>query len=185
MDDKIQIYKSRKKIGIIFITGLLLGLGGYLFIRYSDNPVAGWSFTILSALCLLFGVGSWVDRKPGIILTENGILETSGIREEIEWNAIRHADEVFFRGQYFLRLLVDRSYKPALLQPTWFHRFDRLYATEGVKALFIRISYMEVSSMALSRFINRMIKAKAADRPAILEQFKREKSHAGQGTEVV
>lgn len=171
MDYKISIYKSKRKIGIIFSVGILMGLTGYLFIRYSDNLVIGWSFSILSVFCMLFSIGSWVDRKPVIVLSKNGILERSWIREEIEWDAIRQADELFFRGQYFLQLLVDRSYKPALIQPTWFYRFHRQYTPEGVKAIFIRISYLEVSSMALAGFINKMINAKAVDRTTILQQF--------------
>lgn len=180
MTDKIVIYKSKKKAGLILLVGLLLALGGWVILRHAGQGVTGWSVIILGLLCVLFGIGSWFDRKPYIILTAAGITELTGIRQEIEWDAIRRVDEFYHRGQYFIRLLTDRTYKPTLLQPTWFHRFDRLYEREGVKAIIIRTGFLEVNSIKLSQFINRMIQADAAQRTEILHQFRlSELTHAG------
>ncbi len=167
--DKIIIYKSQKKALIIIVGSLLITLAGYLLLQYTGKDVVGWCLIILSVLTLILGIGTWFDRKPQLILTSRGITEKSNIREEIEWDAILQADEFFYRGQYFIRLLVDRGYKPALLFPTWFHRFDRMYATEGVKALFIRVSLLEVGSIRLLQLINKMIKAD--DREAVLRSM--------------
>lgn len=154
------------------LIGLLLALGGWLILRYTGQGVTGWSLLILSLLCVLFGIGSWFDRRPYIVLTTAGITELTGIREEVEWDAIRRVDEFYHRGQYFIRLLTSRDYKPTLLQPTWFHRFDRLYEREGVKAIIIRTGFLEVNSIKLSRLINRMIKADPAQRAEILNNFR-------------
>lgn len=171
MEKKKVIYKSRKKAGVIAIIGLLLAFIGWLFLTYTTNAVAGWSFVILAVFCLLFGFGSSWDRQPMIILTDRGITDMTTLREEIEWDAIRYADEIFYRGQYFIRILVDRDYKPALVQPTWFRRFDRLYEQEGVKAIFIRVAFLDVTSMKLSYFINQMMKADAKERIELLDNF--------------
>lgn len=167
-NNKLAIYKSKKKAALITLFGLLLALAGWLFLRYADNGIVGWSFIILAALCVLFGIGTWFDRKPYIILTPDGIIEMAAVREEIAWSAIRHVDDFFYFGQYFLRLLVDRNYKPDLIRPTWFYRFDRLYAREGVKAIFIRISFLEISSTKLSHLINRLLKADRTQRIKLL-----------------
>lgn len=172
MTDKVVIYKSKKKAGVVLLAGILLAAGGWLILRYTAQGVTGWSLLVLSFLCVLFGIGSWFDQKPYMILTAAGITELTGIRQEIEWDAIRRVDEFYYRGQYFIRLLTDRSYKPDLIQPTWFYRFDRLYEREGVKAIILRVGFLEVNSIKLSQFINRMIKADAADRPGILNQFR-------------
>lgn len=171
MNNKVAIYKSQKKAAMIAVFGLLLAAAGWWFLRYADNVVVAWSFIILGALCVIFGIGNWFDRKPYIILTVDGITEMFALREEIDWNAIRRADDFFYFGQYFLRLLVDRTYKPDLIRPTWFYRFDRLYEREGVKAIFIRISFLEVSSAKLSHLINGMMKADDAGRAKLLENF--------------
>lgn len=171
MKSKIVIYKSKRKATIILLVGLLLIIIGWLFLQYPDNTVTGWSFIIFGAICTIFGIGTRLDRKPYLILTENGITEMFSVREEIAWSAIRQADEFFYIGQYFIRLLVDRNYKPALIQPTWFYRFDRLYARDGVKAIFIRTSFLEISSVKLAGLINRLLKADTADRPHLLEKL--------------
>ena len=170
--NKIEIYKSKKTARIIIFTGLLLAISGGWFIQYADKSTIGGSFIILSILCLIFGIGSWFDRKPYIILTESGITEMFSIREEIEWSAIRQADEFYYRGQYFIRLLLDRNYKPTLMRPAWFYRLDRLYENEGLKAMYIRIAFLEVNSIALAQFINKMIKADAATRIKLLNSWR-------------
>lgn len=169
MDNKITIYKSKKKAALITLFGFLLAIAGWLFLRYADNAIVGWSFIILATLCVIFGVGTWFDRKPYIILTPYGIIEMSAVREEIEWSAIRQVDDFFYFGQYFLRLLVDRNYKPQLIRPTWFYRFDRLYEREGVKAIFIRISFLEISSAKLSHLINKLLKADRTERVKLMQ----------------
>lgn len=168
-DHKVVIYKSKKKALTIIIVGLLLAIGGALFFEYTTQNITGWSFTILSVLCLIYGVGSYFDRKPYIIMTQTGITELSTIREEIEWDAIRHADEFWYRGQYFIRLLLDRNYKPNLIQPTWFYRLDRIYAQEGAKAMFMRMSSYEINSIKLCKFINKMVKADSVKRSKLLD----------------
>ena len=42
-----------------------------------------------------------------IVLTEDGITEIFTIRGQIEWEAILYADDFYFRGQYWVRLLLD------------------------------------------------------------------------------
>lgn len=170
MANRIVLYKSGKKaIGVILIA-LLLAVGGWLLLRYTGKEVIGWSFIILSGLCLILGIGTWVDKKPVLILTTNGITDLGGIRQEIEWEAILRADESFFRGQYFVRLLLDRNYKPELVRPTWFLRFDRLYEREGLKAIFIRTGMLEVNAIKLCRFIDKMIKSDPARRAELLDK---------------
>lgn len=170
MDNRIVLYKSRKKAAALVLLSLLLILGGWLLLRSTDKDVIGWSFMILAALCLLLGIGTLTDRKPVIILTPSGITDLSGIRQEIEWNAIRRVDESYYRGQYFIRLLLDRGYKPELVRPTWFYRFDRLYEREGVKAVFIRTGLLEVKPFKLFRFIERMIQCDPAKRMELLKK---------------
>lgn len=173
MNNRVIIYKSKKKSMFIIGFGLLIAIAGLLFLLYTDKNVIGWSFIILSALCLIFGIGTRFDRKPYIIITETGITEMFGAREEIEWDAIRKVDEFYYRGQFFICLLTDRNYKPSLIRPTWFYRFDRLYEAKGLKAIFLRISFLDINSIKLSQFINSMIKADNLKRSELINNFRK------------
>lgn len=170
MENRIVICQSRKKALVIACVSPFFAVAGWLFLRYVGNITAGWSFIILAGMCLIYGIGMWSDRKPYLILTERGITELSVIREEIEWEAIRQVGDFYFRGQFFVCLLVDRNYKPDLIHPTWFYRLDRLYAKENLKALYIRPGILEISSARLIRMINRLREADAATRRDLLRK---------------
>lgn len=162
------IRKSRKKATVVTVVGFLLGIAGGLFLFDADNTLVGWCFLLAAVFTLILGIGSTFDRRAYLILTERGITEPFSIREQIEWEAILHVDDFFFRGQSFVRLLLDRSYKPDLIRPTWFWRFDRIYGQEGVKAVYIRMSGLELNSMEMASLITRMIEADVPERIELL-----------------
>lgn len=170
MNHKVVIYQSRKKAITITCLSPVFVLIGWLFLQYTDNTTAGWCFIILSGFCLIYGIGMWADRKPYLILNENGITDLSVIREEIEWEAIRQVGDFYFRGQFFVCILTDRDYKPDLIRPTWFNRLDRLYAVHNLKALYIRPGILEVNSARLIRMINSMRKADLPTRRKLLQK---------------
>lgn len=166
-----EIYRSRKKATALTLAGFVMGLAGGLVFIYTTENLLGWCLTIAALFILILGISSFFDRKPQIILTERGITEPYSIREEIEWDAIISVDDLFFRGQNFVRLVVGREYKPALLQPGWFWRLDRMYERGGLKAMYIKVSNLDVNSMQLAGFIARMVKATPAGREKLLGQL--------------
>lgn len=170
MDSKVVIYQSKRKAILIVFLSPVLAIAGWLFLQYAGNTTAGWSFIILSGLCLIYGIGIWADRKPYLILTEKGITEMSVIREEIEWEAIRQTGSFYFRGQFFVCLLLDRSYKPGLITPTWFYRLDRIYAAENLKAVYIRPGILEINAARLIRVINILREADPLTRRKLLQK---------------
>ncbi len=169
MTNKVVIYQSKSKARIIALLSPLFAVAGGWFLRYTDNTTAGWCFIILSGFCLIYGIGIWFDRNPYLILTETGITELSVIREEIEWEAIRQVGDFYFRGQFFVCLLLDRNYKPTLIRPTWFNRLDRIYGTQNLKAVYIRPGILQISSAKLIRMIDKLRTADITTRSRLLQ----------------
>ena len=169
---KVIIRKSRKKAVCITVAGVLAGVAGGLILFYVRDRVLGWCFVLTAIFTLLYGIGSLFDRRPYIVLTAEGITELFSIREPIEWEAIRYADDFYFRGQYWVRLLLDRAYKPQLIRPAWFWRFDRLYESQGVKAVYIRTMGLEVNSMQLVALIRKMKQADQQGRRELLKGYR-------------
>ena len=143
------VHKSRKKAVCITVAGFLAGIAGGLILYYVRDAVLGWCFVATAGFTLLYGIG-----------------EMFTIRGQIEWEAIRYADDFYFRGQYWVRLLLESNYKPQLIRPAWFWRFDRLYESKGVKAVYLRTMGLEMDSMQLVALIRRM---KEADVPGRIE----------------
>ncbi len=96
IDNKVVIYKSRSKAILFILVSLLLAIAGKLFLHHPDYYVVGWSFIILSVLCLIFD--------------------------------------------------------------------------NGIKAIFIRIGFYEVSAIKLTGFIKKMIRANAEKREELLNE---------------
>ena len=57
------------------------------------------------------------------------------------------------------------------VRPSWFWRFDRLYAQQGLKAVYIRTSGLEMNARQLVGLIRRMTAADAAERVDVLKAF--------------
>lgn len=168
---RMIIHKSRRKAVCITVAGVLAGIAGGLILYYVRDIILGWCFVLTAGFAWLYGVGTLFDRRPYLVLTERGITEPFTICEEIEWEAVLHADDFYFRGQYWVRLLLDRGYKPQLIQPGWF-RFDRLYAEKGIKAVYIRTMGLEIDSMQLVALIRKMKDADSTDRAGLLKKYR-------------
>lgn len=166
---QVFIRKSGKKAAVVAVTGFLVGIGGALLLQYAGEELVGWLFIITAGFMLVYGFGTLFDRRPSLILDREGIIERYTIREPIAWDAILHADDFFFRGQYIVRLLLDREYKPELVRPTWFWRFDRLYGRQGLKAVYIRTSGLEIGAAHLVALIRRMKESDVTGRDEILK----------------
>lgn len=164
------IRKSRKKATGITVAGFLAGIAGGLILHYVHDILLGWCLVITAIFTLIYGIGSLLDRRAYIVLTEQGITERFSIREQIEWDAVIHADDFYFRGQYWVRLILDRNYKPQLIRPGWFWRFDRIYESKGVKAIYIRTMGLEIDTMQLVALIRKMAEAEPSQRREVLEK---------------
>lgn len=168
--ERLVIRKSRKKSVAIAAAGLLMGLAGGLLLRAPGNETMGWCFVIAAGFTLLLGFGSLFDRRPYLVLTERGLTDVFSIREEIEWEAIVYVDAVWYRGQYFVRIVLDRGYKADTIRPTMLRRFDGIYASEALKAVYIRTAGLEINSLRLVALIRHLMKANPAERVEWLAQ---------------
>lgn len=166
---ELVIRKSRKKAVTVTVVGFLAGIAGGLILHYVHDVVLGWCFVITAGFTLLYGIGSLADRRPYLVLTERGLTEQFSVRQEIAWEAILRADDFYYRGQYWLRLLLDRRYKPQI-GTTGFRRFDRIYASQGVRPVYIRTMGLEMDSMQLVALIRRMKEAELPERTELLSK---------------
>lgn len=164
---RIIIRKSQKKAVAVTLVGFLLGMGGGALLYATDQTVMGWCFVIAAGFTLVYGIGTWFDRKPYIVLTPHDLTELAVIRRPIAWDELLHADDFYYRGKYFVRLLLARDSRLDI-PSTWFWRFDRIYRQEGVKAVYLQTSGLEVNSMQLAGLIRQMIRSDEAERTALL-----------------
>lgn len=159
---------SRKKAVRVVAAGFAAALAGAYVLYAGHDAVVGVCLVLSALFALLYGFGSLADRRPRLVLTERDITELDTIREPIEWEAVRHVDDVYYRGQFWVRLLLDRAYKPQRIRSAGFRRFDRIYASEGLRAVYIRAMGLEIGAVPLADLIRRLATADAPQRVELL-----------------
>lgn len=169
---ELTIHKSRKKAFVFIVAGIAAGIAAGPVMRCARDTAAGWCLILTAVFTLLYGIGTLCDRSPYLILTERGILETHTLGEEIEWEAVLRADDFYFRGQDWVRLLLDRNDKPQFMRPSMFRRFDRLYDSKRLKAVYIGMLGLEFDSARLTALIREMIAAAPQQRTGLLQAAK-------------
>ncbi|HCO67736.1 MAG TPA: hypothetical protein DIT04_08305 [Dysgonomonas sp.] len=155
--DSINIYKSKRKGIYLIIFFLLLLVVGILLLGNTDKNVAGWGLIILGSLSLITGLYMILDRRPQIIISSEGVSVYNLNYELIEWDAISTVDEIWFRGQLYVVVLLDRSYKTSQIPDLWFYRINRLYERSDAKAILIRTSMLDVKSDEILALMKAMI----------------------------
>ncbi len=169
MDREIEIYKSKRQAITIIIISLAILVTGILLLTATDKTVAGWSIIILAALGLLFSISSVSDKKPQIKVNETGISDRTFPNELIEWGAIRNATSIDFRGQRYIRLVVDKDYKPSL-PGNRFYRLDYLNNKAGIKAVYIKMSMIDADPAKLILFTRAMAQSNPAKRHQLMQE---------------
>lgn len=149
----IIIYKSKKKAAYIILLSVVSIIIGILILANNNKPVAGWSIEILGFLFLLYGLYSLFDARPQLIINSDGISSRSHRYELIEWKAVLASGEFWFRGQYYIRLVVPADYKPSLIPALWFYRVDKIYTRTSQKPVYLKVSMLELSSQEIIKII--------------------------------
>lgn len=169
MSREVKVYKSKRKAATMLLISVVVLIIGVLLVLNTDKQVAGWSIIILSGLGLLLGLSTLLDRMPLISVDETGIADRTQKNETIEWNAIHDANPFHFRGQYYLRIIVDKDYKPSLIGNR-FYRLDRFNDKAGIKALYLKMSLLDADPANLVMFIRAMAHSEPEQRRRLMNE---------------
>lgn len=104
-----KLYKSRRK-ALVLLFGSALFVAPPLVMSLK-KPLPGhlWLGVGFFGLGMLLGLYSLLDKKPQIILDEDGVWDRSLRRDRIPWNMIEDAYPVSIAGQKFISLVMDQS----------------------------------------------------------------------------
>lgn len=169
MKREIELYKSKRKAMMLLLVCLVGMAIGLWVLLNSDKAVAGWSIIILSGMGLIFALGTWLDRKPRILINEKGIGDLSMAGEVIEWEVMHDASFFDFRGQTYLRIVTSKDYKPSL-PGNRFYRIDGLNDRVGIKTFYIKMNMIEADRSKLILFVRAMMKANPVRRQELMRE---------------
>jgi hypothetical protein len=169
---EITLYKSPAKAARIFLLTLPFVLGGFFLIANgkpaSDDKLWGWVCVCFFGLGIPVGLMQLFDRRPQVILNNEGIWDRAAKAGIINWNAIQGAHIITIQRQRFICLELDDAVAVSLKANKLLAELNKMAGGESVNIL---VSSLKVDGDKLFTLINSMIEPEA-DKEALLNAAK-------------
>lgn len=134
----------------------------------SNRYIMGWVATCFFGLGILVGLFHMLDKRPQIIITENGIWDRSTKQDEVKWEQIKSAYPLNIFGQKFLSLVVDDSFEIKQVQYKWAAKMNEAVGGQKINLL---LSQLNVDEYKITAFVQEMIASDKENRAAIIKKY--------------
>ena len=133
---EIKLYKSPfKGLKLIALAISFVAIGIWMIMKepYGTNDyILGWISISFFGLCIPLGLFNMFDKRPQIIITENGILDRTNNQDEIKWEQIKSACTLEIYKQKFISLLVDETFILKKKQFRWAAKINEVIGAQKV-----------------------------------------------------
>lgn len=170
---EIKLYKTKDKglkiaalaipfvvIGIWMISQASLGATDYIL---------GWICTCFFGLGIPVGLFQAFDRRPQIIITENGVWDRTIKQDEIKWEQIIEANTLEIFDQKYISLVTDDTFIFKKKQYKWVSKMNKAV---GAQQLNLHLGQITVDENQLADLINKLSKTQKEDREKLIQEFK-------------
>ncbi len=170
---EIKLYKTTTKglkiigmclpfvaIGLWFITQEPIG---------TTNYILGWVCTCFFGLGIPIGLFQTFDKRPQIIISENGIWDRTTNQDEVKWEHIIEAYPLEIHGQKFISLVTDDKFIFKKKPYKWAERINKEI---GAQNLNLHLGQINIDEIELTNFINRLRKESIEERGKLIKTLK-------------
>jgi hypothetical protein len=171
---EIKLYKTTSKgLKIIGICLPFVVLGLFLL----SDALYGTTNYVMSWLCICFfglgipiGLFQTFDRRPQIIISENGIWDRTTNQDEVKWEQIIEAYPLDIFEQNFISLVTDDTYIFKKKPYKWAEKINKEI---GAQNLNLHLGQIDIDELELTNFINRLSKQKIEERRKLIRTFEK------------
>ncbi len=170
---EIKLYKTTIK-GLKII-GMCLPFAAIGLWMITDNPygsteyMMGWVSTCFFGLGIPIGLFQTFDKRPQIVITENGIWDRTTHQDEIKWEQIIEAYPIDIHGQKFISLVTDNTF---VFKKKTSRRAAAINQFIGAQKLNLRLGQINIDEIELTNFINQITKETIEERRRSIKNFK-------------
>ncbi|MVN23502.1 STM3941 family protein [Mucilaginibacter arboris] len=169
---EIKLYKRPLKgLKIIALTIPFIVIGIWMInkepIGTSDYTM-GWLCTCFFALGIPVGLFQTFDRRPQIIITENGIWDRTTKQDEIRWEQIKGAYPLDIYKQKFVSLVVDDTF---VLKKNLYKWAAKINEAIGAQKVNLLISQLKIDEHVMTEFIIEIIAIEKENRQNIIKKY--------------
>ena len=140
----------------------------------TDNPYGiteyymGWFCMCFFGLGIPVGLFQTFDRRPQIIITENGIWDRTTNQDEVKWEQIIEAYPLDIFEQKFISLVTDDTYVFKKKPYKWAEKINKEIGTQNLN---LHLGQINIDELELTNFINRPSKQKIEERRKLIRTF--------------
>lgn len=175
---EIKLYKTTTKgLKIIGMCLPFVVLGFFLL----SDATYGTTNYVMSWLCIcFFGLGIPVglfqtfDRRPQIIITENGIWDRTTNQDEVKWEQIIEAYPLDIHGQKFVSLVTNDTFVVKKKSYKWVQKISEFV---GAQNLNLHLGQINIDEIELTNFINKVSEEGLEERRRLIKSFKINKTN--------
>lgn len=170
---EIKLYKTTTKglkiigmclpfiaIGLWFITQEPIG---------TTNYIMGWVCTCFFGLGIPIGLFQTFDRRPQIIISENGIWDRTTNQDEVKWEQIIEAYPLDIFEQKFISIVTDDTFIFKKKPYRWAEKINKKI---GAQNLNLHLGQINIDEIELTNFINLLRKESIEERRKLIKTFK-------------
>jgi len=170
---EIKLYKTTTKglkiigmclpfvaIGLWMITDSLYGTTEYIM---------GWFCTCFFGLGFPVGLFQTFDKRPQIVISENGIWDRTTNQDEVKWEQIIEAYPLDIFEQKFISLVTADTFVFKKKPYKWAAKINKEI---GAQNLNLHLGQIKIDEIELTNFINQLSKEKIEERRNLISTFK-------------
>lgn len=169
---EIKLYKRPLKgLKIFALTIPFVVIGIWMINKEqigTTNYIMGWLCTCFFGLGIPVGIFQTFDRRPQIIITENGIWDRTTKQDEIKWEQIKGAYPLDMYKQKFVSIIVDDTFE---LKKDLYKWTAKLNEAIGAQKVNLLISQLKIDEHTMTKFINEIIATEKENRPNIIKKY--------------
>ncbi len=175
---EIRLYKSNwKALKILLLAIPFISIGIWMIV--SDNSsifdkVIGWFCVGFFGLAIPLFFYQLLDKRPQIIINEQGIFDRTAYRELINWNLIDNAYLRDVNNQKFICIIIKNEFKHLFS----FRKTTKLSLAMGFQEININLSPIKaIDEQRLMEFILAMSKSESVDKQELMKELSNERKY--------
>ena len=122
----------------------------------SDSYIMGWVGTCFFGLGIPIGLFNIFDKRPQIIINENGLWARKSKQDEIKWEQITEAYTSHIYNQQFISIIPNETFTVKTKQYTWAKKLSQAL---GVQQFNITLGQFDIDEDKLCELINSLSNA--------------------------
>ena len=169
---EIKLYKKpQKAIKILLIAICAVAIGLFIITQEPDGSFiyfVGWFNILFFGLGIAIGIFHMFDRRPQIIISEDGIWDRTIKQERINWQQIKHAYPVNINTQKFVSLELDETFKAKKKPYKWASKINQFVGAQDVN---LQVSQLNIDEVTLANFINEITQTEHENRRTVIQKY--------------